>query len=240
MTRLSSKSDNSHLPVRNSIFDSIDAQQIGEGKYFTEGKFGHGRNLGLKGQLSKIKRRGKLVVKNLSQKNLGDIYGIVANRLKKHDRGYGVHISRKDKINIMNDAEKLVRTKGSNFSREDKDDLEKIVDSLKEQGQKNILKNRYTPKTSKIQKGSLFRNKRRKMVIDEDSHSNNLSQSFTVPKSNYQSKNKKDVNFSKKENEYGSSPEGMIADLEEDLNNSSLEQNDELEGLRKQAKDLPI
>jgi hypothetical protein len=136
------RDNKSSLPARKSVFDSIDAQKIGEGKYFREGKFGHKRNAGLKGQLSKIKRTGKLAAKNLSKKNLNDIYGMISGRLKKHNRGYGAHINRKDKVGIMRDAEKLVRTKGSKFSREDKADLKKIVNSLENQSSKNILKKR--------------------------------------------------------------------------------------------------
>ncbi len=112
---------NTSLSKRKSVFQSINTDKIGDGKYFTEGKFGHKKNLGLKGQLSKIKRMGRHgVTKNLSQKNLNSIYTLISERLKKHNRAYKTHITRKDKISIMQNAEKLVHTAGSNFSREDK------------------------------------------------------------------------------------------------------------------------
>ncbi len=156
---------NSNIPntlrAKTSVFDSIDANQIGEGKYFTEGKFGDRKNLGLKGQLSKIKRTGGLFTKNLSKKNLSDIYNMISNRLKKHSRGYGVNITRNDKMGIMQEAEKLIHTKNAKFSREDKKDLEKIVDSLKQQSKNNILNKKRSIEPSGIKNDSLSGNESR-------------------------------------------------------------------------------
>ena len=214
---------------KKSVFESIDANQIGEGKYFTEGKFGHKKNLGLKGQLSKIKRAGRLVTKNLSKKNLNDMYGIISNRLKKHTRGYGVHINRKDKIGIMAEAEKLVRTKGAKFSREDKADLEKVVDSLKQQSKNVILNKRQGVNSSEIKNNPLLRNKNRN-IESGSLHLNNPTKPSNVTRNDYESEDSLD---DKEGNE--------ISELEDyKVISKPLERDDELGELEKKAKDLAI
>jgi hypothetical protein len=214
----------SNLPKIKSVFDSIDTKQIGEGKYFTEGKFGHKRNLGLKGQLSKLKRNGRLVTKNLSKKNLGDMYNLIANRLKKHNMGYGVHINRKDKVGIMQEAEKLVRTKDSKFSREDKADLESIVDVLKEKSKNSILEKRYLNVEDEKKQDSPSDNKGGKYFSNEHSHLKNSVKSSNIKQDIYQLDNN-----------------DRVLDLEDrPVTFKPLEQDNEIEELRKQAKDLVI
>ena len=220
------------LPTKTSVFDSIDASQIGEGKYFTEGKFGDRKNLGLKGQLSKIKRVGGLFTKNLSKKNLNDMYSIISNRLKKHSRGYGVNITRNDKMSIMQEAEKLIHTKGAKFSREDKEDLEKIVDSLKQQSKNNILNKRHSVESSEIKNTSLLRNKDRD-TEPRNLHLNNPIRPSNITRNNYKSED----NLDDKKDEL----EEIASELEKNLNiPRPSETNDEIEELRNQAKDLAI
>jgi hypothetical protein len=228
--------NNNSLPSKTSVFNSIDVNKIGEGKYFTEGKFGHRKNLGIKGQLSRIKRIGRSVTKNLSKKNLQDMSDIIANRLKKHTRGYGVHVSRRDKISMMQEAEKLVRAKGSNFSREDKKDLESIVDSLKEQSKKTILNKRYGTEKSRVEENPLLRNKMRteksKKIVSNDQ----IKSSLASLEDNRSSKNENEVIYESSSKDV----EETVADSEKNLNMPFSEQDDEIEEIRKQAKDLAI
>lgn len=222
--RLNSRNNDSYLSKNNTVFDSIDSEKIGEGKYFTEGKFGHKNNLGLKGQLSKLKRNGRLATKNLSRKNLGDMYNLIANRLKKHSMGYGVHITRNDKMSIMQEAEKLIRTRGSKFSREDKADLESIVDVLKEKSKNSIFKKRYPVDGLEEKQNLPSSNKEEKCFSNDNVYSNSLLE----PSNTKQEIHQLDDN-------------DQLLELEDHLDIfNPLEGDDEIENLRNQAKDLAI
>lgn len=125
--------------TRNDAFSKIDIKKIGQGKFLTEGKFGARRNIGLRGQLGLLKKTGGSATKNISKKNLDDMSRLISDRLKKHSAASGAHISSRDRKVIMREAEKLVKTKGSGFSREDKKDLEKIVKTMEQKGKDAIL-----------------------------------------------------------------------------------------------------
>ena len=174
--------------------------------------------------MSKLKRKGRLTTKNLSKKNLGDIYTLISNRLKKHNIGYGVHITRKDKIGIMQEAEKLVRTKGSKFSREDKADLKSIVDGLKENSKNSTLDKRGTVGRVEKQKNSSLSNKKEKLFSGSNLNFNNSAESL----------NKRQDIHQLGDNNQVSKPEDYL-----DIYKPP-EQDDEIEELRKQAKDLAI
>ena len=134
---------------KKSAADDIDIGQIGEGSFYTKGAWSgkHGnRGWGLQGQLQKYKRSGRRTeTKNLSKKNLEDMGRIIEDRLQKHHRGYKVHITRQDKKAIMMEAEQLVRTKGSKFTRVDKKDLQKVVNTLQQKGREAILNRSGSP-----------------------------------------------------------------------------------------------
>ncbi len=129
---------------RRSVFEKINVGKIGSGGYFTKGTWGNRKDMGLKGQLSAVRRAGIAggETRNLSNKNLRTMYDVLASRLEKHTTRYGVNISGKTKKSMMQEAEKLVRSKGSDFSREDKKDLETVIDSLRKSGRENIRKGR--------------------------------------------------------------------------------------------------
>lgn len=236
------RNSNNNTPVSNtrssllrkkSVFESIEADKIGEGKYFTKGSYGNRKNLGLKGQISKLKRAGKnLVTKNLSRKNLDDIYDIISTRLKGHNVGYGVHINRNDKIAMMQKAERLVRTQGSKFSREDKADLERVIDVLKQQGKEAILKKRYNnPQSPKSD--TLLKNKDKKIVNKNLESEQSYLSNFIKPLVN-NFKNNQRLNDKKDELDYKMGNLG-------DVNISEpLKIDEEIENLRNQAKDLAI
>ncbi|MDD3284872.1 MAG: hypothetical protein PHZ07_04735 [Patescibacteria group bacterium] len=129
---------------RPSVWEKIDTNEIGQGRFFTEGTYGNKKNLGLKGQLSKIRRLGRFgATQNLSKKNIESIYDIVSDRLKKHSTSGKAHINRLDKKAIMAEAEKLVRT-DSKFTRYDKADVKSIIDAMAEKMRdKSLGKERY-------------------------------------------------------------------------------------------------
>ncbi len=225
---LSNNNSNNSLPAKTSIFGSIKASKIGQGKYFTEGKFGHKKNAGLKGQLGRIKRSGRSVAKNLSKKNLNDIFGMVSDLLKKHTMGREACITRKDKKAIMANAEKLIYTKGANFSREDKKDLEKIVDSLRQQSKNNVLNKKCDTNSSKIE-----------TKFSTESDKINFKNSYSTPAkpSNdlLNNQNLKSINLNtKNQNEKEVKPKNTT-----NIQNP-LEVDKEIEELRNQAKDLQI
>ena len=129
---------------KKSAADNIDIEQIGKGGFFTEGDYkgkSGNRGWGLKGQLSKYRRSGwkSGETKNISKKNLADMEKMIAEREKKHFKGYRAQMTRLDKKSIMAEAEKFVRTKGSKFSRQDKKDLKNLVDTIQQKGKEAIL-----------------------------------------------------------------------------------------------------
>ncbi len=126
----------------DKIFGKIDPSKIGTGKFFTQGKYSSRKNtLGLKGQLSQLKRLGKKdTTANLSQKNIQQFYGLISERLKAKTKHYSAFITRRDKKLIMGAAEKMVKTKGANFTREDKKDLKSMVDTMRLKQRPQILR----------------------------------------------------------------------------------------------------
>ncbi len=124
--------------TRGSVFENIDIDQIGQGRMLTEGsyhnQFGAKKNLGLKGQLGKLKRAGKFSsTKNLSAGNVKQIHDLIADRMKGKAVSSRTIISRQDRLAILKESRKLVKTEGSKFTYQDRDDLKKIVDSLRKQ-----------------------------------------------------------------------------------------------------------
>lgn len=143
-------------PTRPSVWEKIDANEIGQGKFFTEGTYGNRKNIGLKGQLSKIRRLGRFgATQNLSEKNIKSIYKIVSDRLKKHGTSGRAHINRLDKKAIMEEAEKLVRT-DQKFTRYDKADVKSIIEAIAGKMKNESLgKERYnTNETQQSQKST--------------------------------------------------------------------------------------
>ena len=68
------RSSRSKPASRGSVFENIDIDQIGQGRLLTEGSYynhlGAKKNLGLKGQLGRLKRSGRFSsTKNLSMNN---------------------------------------------------------------------------------------------------------------------------------------------------------------------------
>lgn len=128
-------------PVSNttrSAFDNIDVEEIGKGRLLVEGAYhkelGTKRYSGLKGQLMKFKIAGKhTVTKNLSMGNVKQIHGLIADRLKNKLVGSQTSISRQDRLAILKESRKLVKTAGSKFTWEDRKDLEKVVNNMRQQ-----------------------------------------------------------------------------------------------------------
>jgi len=109
----------------------IDPKKIGSGSHFKEGSWKNTQNIGLKGQLSALKRAGRHgSTKNLSDKNLEAIYGIISKHLKHGVTSEGTRVSSHTKQKMRREAEQLIYKKGSEFTREDKDDFVDIINSL--------------------------------------------------------------------------------------------------------------
>jgi len=125
-------------------FDSLDINKIGKGYLMTEGsyhrQFGVKKYSGLKGQLMKLKKAGKFTTtKNLSTENIKQMHDMIADRIKKKRVGSQVYISRQDKMAIMKESKKLVRTKDSHFTWQDRKDLKKTVETIQKQYKDRIL-----------------------------------------------------------------------------------------------------
>ncbi|MFA4936945.1 MAG: hypothetical protein WC575_01440 [Patescibacteria group bacterium] len=125
----------------SKVFGNINPEKIGAGKFFTQGKYSSRKNtLGLKGQLSQLKRLGrKDATANLSQKNVQQFYQLVSERLKTKSRHYSALITRRDKKLIMDEAEKMVKTDPT-FTREDKKDLKSVVETIRQKQRAQLLR----------------------------------------------------------------------------------------------------
>ncbi|MFH1112181.1 MAG: hypothetical protein V1712_03925 [Patescibacteria group bacterium] len=125
----------------SKVFGNINPEKIGAGKFFTQGKYSSRKNtLGLKGQLSQLKRLGrKDATANLSQKNVQQFYQLLSGRLKAKAKHYSALITRRDKKLIMGAAEKMVKTDPS-FTRDDKKDLKSIVDTIRQKQHAQLLR----------------------------------------------------------------------------------------------------
>ncbi|MDP2586815.1 MAG: hypothetical protein Q8P32_03525 [Candidatus Komeilibacteria bacterium] len=127
----------------SKALENFDISEIKQGKYFTEGRYGGklgDRKWGLKGQLAAYKRTGRFSeTKNLSKKNVDEIYRLISERLKKHQKAQSAIITRKDKIKINAEGLKLRRTAGSGFTKVDQKDLKKIVSTLQQQSQSAVF-----------------------------------------------------------------------------------------------------
>lgn len=132
----------SHGPKR--VFDSLDIKKIGQGRLLQEGSYhktlGAPKYAGLKGQLSKLRREGRFTVtKNISKKNIEQIHDLIADRIRKKTVGTGTLINRFDKIAIMKEAKKMVRTKDSGFTKADRKDLKEVVNVLQQKSKDAVL-----------------------------------------------------------------------------------------------------
>ncbi len=131
---------NMPLSTKSTAFDKINVDKIGTGGHFTEGSFSSKKSSGLKGQLGKLRRSGKHTsTANISKKNAKQMYELVSGRLKSKAINSKIGINVQDKKKIMHEANLLTKEKGSDFSKEDVKDLEKVVDRLKNMGKDNVL-----------------------------------------------------------------------------------------------------
>jgi len=132
-----------------NVFDKIDMSKIGSGHRFTEGSWKRGilsgvkKEAGLKGQLKNLQVAGRRgATKNLSTKNLKQIHGLIADRIKGKVASSGTYLSRRDKIAIMKESRKLVKTKGSGFTWEDRKDLKRVVNTMRSKRKNAIRRGR--------------------------------------------------------------------------------------------------
>ncbi|MFH1030440.1 MAG: hypothetical protein V1770_04240 [bacterium] len=137
------------MPIENkpqSAFDKLDTSKIGSGHRFTEGTWDRGigqginKDAGLKGQLRNLQIAGRHgITKNLSTKNIKQIYGLIADRIKKKPAS-GVFLNMRDNLAIMKESRKMVKQKDSDFTWEDRKDLKKVVDTLRAKSRESILR----------------------------------------------------------------------------------------------------
>lgn len=125
-------------------FGHLDVERIGKGYLMTEGsyqkRFGEDKYAGLKGQLMGLRAAGKhSTTKNLSQENVKQMHDLIAEHLGKKSVSSQNFISRQDKLAILKESRKLVKTEGSHFTWDDREDLEKTVNTLQKQYRDQIL-----------------------------------------------------------------------------------------------------
>lgn len=133
-------------PLRRpgNAFDHLDIDKIGKGRFITEGSYGPQRGVnrysGLKGQLMKLKSEGKhSVAENLSKNNIKQIHDLIVDRLSKKSVSSQSYFTKRDKIALMAESRKLVKSKDSDFTWEDRKDLMKIVSSIQKQAKSKII-----------------------------------------------------------------------------------------------------
>ena len=123
-----------------SAFDKLDVSKIGHGRLLREGSYTKRLGVGLRGQLKELQLRGRHgSTANLSNKNIEQIHDLIDDRIKGHDLGSKTFLSNRDERKILGEARKLAHTEGSGFSMEDRKDLKKIVDTLREEFSDQIL-----------------------------------------------------------------------------------------------------
>lgn len=128
--------------------EKIDIDKIGKGRLMTEGvygrSFGIGKGVGLKGQLSAVRKAGiKDTTKNLSKKNIEQMHDFLAGAISKNAVSSSTYISRHDRAEIMKKSRELAKTPGSGFTFEDRQDLLTIVDELRQQHREKLRENQF-------------------------------------------------------------------------------------------------
>jgi len=134
---------NKNTPLKKTVFDKIDFKKIGTGRHFTEGSFDSKKNIGLKGQLGNLKRSGRFTsTANLSKKNLQTMYDMLKKKLDNKVVNSKVSITRQEQKSIMHEAYKLTKQSGGDFTKEDMEDLRKVVDKLKNTSEEAVIPTR--------------------------------------------------------------------------------------------------
>ncbi len=131
---------------RKSVLDQVDISKVGKGYLMTEGTYGTNSGVkrfnGLKGQLAKVRHEGRRsVTKNLSHKNMEQMHDLLAGPISRSAVSSGTYISRRDRIEIMKKSRELAKQADSGFTREDRKDLLKIVDSMRKQYRDSLFNN---------------------------------------------------------------------------------------------------
>lgn len=118
---------------------------MGQGRLIIKGQWnktmGSGpRDLGVEGQIKKIQYLGRhTTLKNWSFKNMRQAKDFIFDRMKNKIAGSGVYLNRQDKLAIQKESRKLVQTKGSNFTWEDRKDLLKLTDAVQEKSKEAVF-----------------------------------------------------------------------------------------------------
>ncbi len=230
----------SDLPKKPSVFNKIDFKKIGTGAHFTEGKFNSTRGLGLKGQLGNLKRSARFTATaNLSKKNLQTMYDLINERLKNKAVNSKVGISARDKKMIMSAAYKLTKQHESNFSREDMEDLRKVVDELKIASEENILskkENSSQSVISQIDKNNFTIENKKNLATGQGAIPNRSVELSTNLSAEFLSKANTDQP-ALKENPKNITDEPIVF---ENINRKKIDQDQDKIPSPSEAKDLPI
>ncbi len=135
---------NRNIPNRNNyskndkigVFGKLGIGKIGQGRRLrtskTDSPFGTGKSLVNKLLRAKL-RRGKMQLKNLSEKNIGQIDDLISERLKKHTSSNTAYLTRKEARNIKIKAWKMYKNTPG-FSKEDFKDLKRVVKAIRAGG----------------------------------------------------------------------------------------------------------
>jgi hypothetical protein len=128
-----------------SALEQIDISKISKGRLMTEGtyekSFGMNKGVGLKGQLNEARMAGRRhSTKNLSRENMEQMHDLLAEAIKKSSVSSGSYISRQNRVDIMRKSRQLAKSPNSKFTFEDRKDLMKIVDSMRQQYKESLFK----------------------------------------------------------------------------------------------------
>lgn len=129
-----------------SVFDKIDIGKIRSGHRFTEGTWNRGigtgmnKGAGIKGQLGNLyyTRKHDVTKKNLSFENIKTMYGLIKDRIKSKAASSGTFLNRRDACAIMKESRKMVKEKGSDFTWEDRKDLKKVVNTIRDKSRASL------------------------------------------------------------------------------------------------------
>lgn len=118
------------MPIEDTLSNRFEIKKIGTGSHFRAGSFTGRKKIGLAGALRSTKSQHRRTTwKNLSTENLKTTQRLIGEELEKlpiHSAG----LNRRQRKKIMLKAERMVRSGEEHFTRQDKADLKKIVNSL--------------------------------------------------------------------------------------------------------------
>lgn len=147
---IQSNNTNQNKSLGGGIADGIDIKKIKRGRRFRRGtSFGSPKNIGLMGQMGKMKREHKRTkAANLSKKNLEDIDAVLANEMDKTD-GSKVLLTRGQAKRAKKKFLDKYRT-DKTFTKEDYKDAVELTETLRKKSREAIIPSRASSEESVV------------------------------------------------------------------------------------------